>query len=81
MGKQAALDVSVTSPLNPLIIMEAGVTAGAAARATELRKHKANNPKCVQLGWECIPMVVESYGAWGTEASALLSAVLWGMED
>ena len=26
-------------------------------------------------------MVVESYGAWGTEASALLSAVLLGMGD
>ena len=64
-----------------LIIMEAGVTAGAAARASELRKYKSNNPKCVQLGWECIPMVVESYGVWGTEASALLSAVLWGMGD
>ena len=76
MGKPAALDVSVTSPLNPLIIMEVGVTAGAAAQATELRKHKANNPKCVQLGWECIPIVVESYGAWETEASALLSAVV-----
>ena len=50
MGKPAALDVSVTSPLNPLIIMEVGVIAGAAARVTELRKHKSNNPKCVQLG-------------------------------
>ena len=74
MGKPAALDMSVISPFNPMIIMEAGVTSGAAARATELRKHNANDPKCVQLGWECIPIVVESYGAWGTEASTLLSA-------
>ena len=42
MGKPAALDLSVTSPLNPLTLLEAGVTAGAAAKATEERKLKAN---------------------------------------
>ena len=24
--------------------------------------------KCKELGWVCVPMVVEAYGAWGTEA-------------
>jgi hypothetical protein len=24
--------------------------------------------KCSELGWTCIPLVVESYGAWGREA-------------
>ena len=47
---------------------EAGVTAGAAAHATELRKHEANDVKCCDLGWICIPLVVETYGAWGKEA-------------
>ena len=47
---------------------EAGVTAGAAAHATELRKHEANDAKCNDLGWICIPLVMESYGAWGKEA-------------
>eukprot|EP00731_Ephydatia_muelleri_P000102 Em0001g102a len=46
MGKTAACDVSVTSPLNSNIMSEAGVTAGAAAQATELRKHEANDVKC-----------------------------------
>eukprot|EP00731_Ephydatia_muelleri_P025148 Em0017g231a len=35
---------------------------------TELRKHSANDAKCSELGWTCIPLVAESYGAWGSEA-------------
>ena len=64
-GKTAALDISVTSPLNTHTLMEAGVSAGSAALATEGRKHKANDPKCKELGWLCVPLVAETYGAWG----------------
>ena len=69
MGKPAALDlhVSVTSPLNPITIPKAGVTA------TEERKLKANVAKCVDLGWVCVPVVAESYGAWGLEAMDFFS--------
>ena len=35
----AAFDVTVISPLNSSIVSEAGVTAGVAARAAEMRKH------------------------------------------
>ncbi|KAL5481848.1 hypothetical protein EMCRGX_G004137 [Ephydatia muelleri] len=49
LGKTAACDISVTSPLNSNIMSEAGVTAGAAAQATELRKHEANDVKCSEL--------------------------------
>ena len=38
MGRTAALDVSVTSLLNPQSLLEAGVTATAAALANEARK-------------------------------------------
>ena len=62
VGKPAAFDLSVTSPLNVNIRLEAGVTAGAAARATELRKHEENDGKCRDLEWVCRPMVVEAYG-------------------
>ena len=37
-------------------------------RATEQRKHEENDAKCKELGCVCVPMVVEAYGAWGTEA-------------
>ena len=67
-GKPAAFDLSVTSLLNPSLLSEAGLTAGSAAVAAELRKHSANDAKCSELGWTCIPLMVESYGAWGREA-------------
>ena len=35
----AAFDHSVTSPLNPFLLSEAGLTTGSAAVATELKKH------------------------------------------
>ena len=75
LGRTAALDVSITSPLNPVTLLEAGVSATAAAQATEARKHKANDPKCSELGWVCVPMVVETYGAWGKEATTIISSV------
>ena len=36
-----------------------------AARAAEVRKHYVNDAKCTELGWICVPLAVESYGAWG----------------
>ena len=50
LGKTAACDLSVTSPRNSKILSEAGVTAGAAAHAIELRKHEANDVNVVILG-------------------------------
>ena len=69
-GFSVAFDVS---PLYPLHIVEAGISPGAAAKATEECKHRNNDAKCEELGWRCIPMVVESYGCWGTEARQALS--------
>ena len=68
IGKTAAFDISVTSPLNTLTLMEARVSAGSTALATECRKHRANDAKCKELGWLCVPLVAETYGAWGNEA-------------
>ena len=36
--------------------------------ATEDRKHRANDAKCGELGWLCVPLVAETYGAWGNKA-------------
>ena len=49
------------------------MTAGAAAKATEERKLKANTGKCADLGWVCVPVVAESYGAWGLMARDFFS--------
>ena len=72
-GRPAAFDICVTSPLNTLTLSEAGVCAGAAAQAGEVRKHSANDDKCGDLGWFCVPLVTETYGAWGPEAKACFS--------
>eukprot|EP00731_Ephydatia_muelleri_P023010 Em0015g593a len=61
-GRPAALDVTVASLLTPAVLNEAGMTAGAAAAASEQRKHIANDPKCQELGWVCVPLAVETYG-------------------
>ena len=71
LGKPAAFDLSVTSPLNSNILLEAGFGAGQAARATEERKHEENDAKCKELGWVCFPMVVEAYGAWGNRSNGV----------
>ena len=67
-GKTAAIDISVTSLLNTHTLMEAGVSAGYAALATEGRKHRANDAKYGELRWLCVPLVAETYGAWGNKA-------------
>ena len=59
----------------PCYFVGSGVLATAAAQATESRKHQANDLKCSDLGWVCVPMVVETYGAWGKEATAIMSSV------
>ena len=72
-GLSAAFDISVTSPLNPSLIVEAGTSSGVAARVAEERTHEKNDEKCSELGWQCIPIVVETYGSWGSEAKQALS--------
>ena len=71
----AAFDITVTSPLSPKIVSEAGVSAGVAAKAAESRKHEQNDTKCSELGWQCIPLAVETYGAWSEEACNAFSCI------
>ncbi|KAL5484221.1 hypothetical protein EMCRGX_G020680 [Ephydatia muelleri] len=75
LGRPVALDISVGSPLNPSTLAEAGATFGAVLEATESRKHQANDEKCSALGWVSTPLAVDSYGAWGKEASLFLAQV------
>ena len=72
-SRPAALDLTVISPLNSNVIAEAGFTGGSAAASTEVRKHIENDPKCEELGWICVPLAVEAYGAWGIEAQQTIS--------
>ena len=53
-----------TTRRHPCYQLEAGLYQGVSA-----------NPKCVELGWRCIPLAVESYGAWEPEALRAFSQV------
>ena len=72
-GSPAAIDIIVTSPLTPAMLRDASTSAGSAAFAAECRKHEANDIKCQELGWTCIPLAVETFGHWGEEAQAVFS--------
>ena len=72
-GRPVALEISVVSPLNPSTLAEAG---GAVLETTESRKHQANDEKCLALGWVSTPLAVDSYGAWGREASNFLAQAI-----
>ena len=72
-GKPAAFDITVTSPLCPVFLGEASQVAGAAALAAETRKHIANDIKCQELDWACVPIAVETYGNWGQDAKQTFS--------
>ena len=63
----------MTSPLNSSLVVK---QSGVAARAAEKRKQLQNDAKCKQLGWRCIPLVVETYGAWGAEAIEVFSTAV-----
>ena len=73
------MDISIVSLLNPSNLAEAGATFGAVLEAMESRKHQANYAKCSALGWLSTPLAVDSYGAWGKEAS--LFKLLLGLQS
>jgi hypothetical protein len=73
LGKPAAFDLTVVSPLVLENIIGAGdvdVVVKAAAK-----KHTENDPKCALLGWVCVPLAVDSYGQWGEEAHLTFSQI------
>ena len=41
--------------------------------ACGFRKHVANDLKCAELGWTCVPLAVETYGNWVSEAQRTFS--------
>ena len=73
LSKPAAFDLSVTSTLNAQIFQEECVTAGSAALAAQIPKHRVNDERCREIGWVCIPLVLETYRCWGLEAIQALS--------
>ena len=71
-GGHVAFDVSVTPPLSVSILPEASMSVGSAALEAEVQ-NRANDPKCSEQGWVCVPLAVETYGNWGKEVHATFS--------
>ena len=38
-----------------------------------MRKHDENDGHCIELGWMCVPLVVESYAGLGESKHVMLS--------
>ena len=55
LGKPAAFDLTVVSPLNSNTLIDAGATSGSAAGKAEVRKHNANDPKSGSWGGSAFP--------------------------
>ena len=70
-GKAAAAFCDLSAYM--LTLMEVRVSAGSAALATQERKHVANDAKCQELGLLCVPLVTETYSAWGKKAMEAFS--------
>jgi hypothetical protein len=66
LGKAAAFDVTIVSPLTTENLHGAG-DSDVVSKAADA-KHKANDGKCAELGWKCIPLAVDTYGQWCAEA-------------
>ena len=66
----AACNVTVTSPLTPAFLNDAGMNAGTLVAVGETH---INGSKCQERGWVCVPLAFETHGNWGREAHITLS--------
>ena len=41
----------------------------------EDEKRRTNGPRCLEEGWECVPLAVDSYGRWGVSAHSAFDTV------
>ena len=64
LGKSATIDHCIKSLLNSVTFQVVRVMPGSAAMQAEKRKLHSNDAECRELGWVCIPLVVESFGCW-----------------
>ena len=56
LGKPAAFDITVTSPLTPITLHEASVTSGSTAQVAENRKHMPAMTQSAQSLGGCVQL-------------------------
>ena len=62
-GQRAALDITITSPLQPIIILNVTRKSGFALRATEEKKFDQYFQQSANIGIQFNPMAFETLGA------------------
>ena len=75
LGKSAAIDVSITSPLQNTTILCAAIEAGFAAGEREKSKDENNLNNCHDEGIIFLPFVAEKFGTWGQIAKDIISYI------
>jgi hypothetical protein len=68
-----AFDVAITHPLLPGNVLAAAEAPGGAATQYERVKVKKYSADCTKLGFVFAPLVVDTFGAWGSGAFPFLT--------
>ena len=63
-GEQSALDVTITSPMQPSLISDAERRCGLALTNAEDRKYEQYAQKCAEIGIQFVPFAFDSFGGF-----------------
>ena len=74
-GSPAAVDVTLTCPLQSTLINRAAGEVGYACKMAEGQKLAASIELCQQSGFEFIPLALETSGGFGTSATSFLTVL------
>ena len=74
-GSPAAVDVTLTCPLQSTVINKAAEEVGYACKLAEERKFAASAELCQQSGLDFIPLALETSGGFGSCATSFLTVL------
>ena len=74
-GSPAAVDVTLTCPLQYTLVNRAVEELGYTCKLAEERKLPASVELCQQSGFEFIPLALETSGGFGTSATSFLTVL------
>ena len=74
-GSPAAVDVTLTCPLQSTVINRAAEEVGYACKLAEERKFAASAQLCEQSGIDFIPLAMETSGGFGSRATSFLTVL------
>ena len=74
-GQPAALDVTITSPLQSSLIINASEKSGFALSAAEDRKYEQYAQNCSEVGIQFIPLAFETFGGFSETVRKTLKQI------